>query len=59
MNAASVHYYVIFGAAVRPDGQPSGTLRRRVEGAWQLATRPPPCKFIVTGGEGREAFVAG
>ena len=53
MNAASVHYYVIFGAAVRPAGQPSGTLRRRVEGAWQLATHNPPCKFIVTGGEGR------
>ena len=25
-------YYLIFGAAVRPDGQPSGTLARRVEG---------------------------
>lgn len=53
MTAVTVHYFVIFGAAVKPDGQPSGTLRRRVEGAWQLADHSQPCKFIVTGGEGR------
>ena len=29
--------YVIFGAAVRPDGSPSGTLQRRTEGAWAFA----------------------
>jgi len=53
MNATPVRYYVIFGAAVKPDGQPSGTLRRRVEGAWRLASHSQPGKFIVTGGEGR------
>lgn len=52
MSAVSVHYYVIFGAAVRPDGQPSGTLQRRVEGAWRLAKQGMSCKFIVTGGAG-------
>jgi len=53
MNDMLVHYYVIFGAAIRPDGQPSGTLQRRVQGAWQLATQTNPSKFIVTGGQGR------
>lgn len=53
MNVGPVHYFVIFGAAVKPDGQPSGTLLRRVQGAWQLAEHAKPCKFIVTGGEGK------
>lgn len=53
MNATRVHYYVIFGAAVRPDGQPSGTLQRRVQGAWQLAAQTNPSLFIVTGGQGK------
>jgi len=44
---------VIFGAAVRPDGRPSQTLRRRVDAAARFGagfTRP---LFIPTGGKGR------
>ena len=48
----SDHYFVIFGAAVRPDGTPSGTLQRRVEGAWQLGRNIQNAKFLATGGQG-------
>jgi uncharacterized SAM-binding protein YcdF (DUF218 family) len=44
---------VIFGAAVRPDGSPSGTLRRRVAGAAAFAAQFPAATFIPTGGVGR------
>ena len=44
---------VIFGAAVRPDGRASGTMRRRVEAAATLAARFPATIFIPTGGVGR------
>lgn len=53
MNETPVHYFVIFGAAVKPDGQPSGTLLRRVQGAWQLAKQHNASRFIVTGGQGK------
>ncbi len=43
----------IFGAAVRPDGGPSGTLRRRVEAAAAFARRFPAVVFMPTGGVGR------
>lgn len=44
---------VIFGAGVRPDGQPSATLRHRVEAAIRFgATRLRPL-YIPTGGQGR------
>ena len=45
---------VIFGAAVRPDGSPSGAMRDRVGAAARFGQRllPPPL-FIVTGGQGR------
>ncbi len=49
----SSHYYIIFGAAVRPDGSPSGTLARRVQGAWQLSLQNSQAIFIVTGGQGK------
>jgi uncharacterized SAM-binding protein YcdF (DUF218 family) len=44
---------VIFGAAVRPDGSPSNTLRRRVEAAAALGLRHPGALFIPTGAAGR------
>jgi uncharacterized SAM-binding protein YcdF (DUF218 family) len=44
---------VIFGAAVRPDGQPSATLRRRVEAAAALGRGLPGAIYIPTGGIGR------
>ena len=47
------HYYLVFGAAVRPDTQPSPTLRRRVEGAFRLAGGRSRARFVVTGGVGR------
>ncbi len=43
----------IFGAAVRPDGRPSGTLLRRVEAAATFAARFSSAIFIPTGGVGR------
>ena len=44
---------VIFGAAIRPDGSPSFTLRRRVAAAAVFAARFPAATFIPTGGVGR------
>ena len=44
---------VIFGAAVRPDGTPSTTLRRRVEAAAALGLRLGEVVFIPTGARGR------
>jgi vancomycin permeability regulator SanA len=46
-------YFVIFGAAVLPDGTPSGSLARRVEGALALANDVRPRVFVATGGVGR------
>ena len=43
----------IFGAAVRPDGSASATLRRRVAAAAAFAARFPAAIFIPTGGVGR------
>lgn len=55
---AEALYFVIFGAAVRADGSPSGTLYRRIKGAWDLSRKltadgQQQCYFIVTGGQGR------
>jgi uncharacterized SAM-binding protein YcdF (DUF218 family) len=44
---------VIFGAAVRPDGKPSQTLRYRVEAAARFGKRFSRPQFIPTGGRGR------
>jgi uncharacterized SAM-binding protein YcdF (DUF218 family) len=45
---------VIFGAAVRPDGRPSQTLRHRVDAAARFGARfAPPPLFIPTGAKGR------
>jgi len=44
---------VIFGAAVRPDGAPSTTLRRRVEAAAALGLRLGEVVFVPTGAQGR------
>ena len=44
---------VIFGAAVRPDGKPSQTLRHRVEAAALFGSRFSRPLFIPTGGQGR------
>ena len=46
-------FFVIFGAAVRADGTPSGSLARRVEGALALAADVRPRVFLATGGVGR------
>ena len=46
-------YLIIFGAAVRADGTPSGTLARRVQGALAFAQKLASPKFITTGGVGR------
>jgi vancomycin permeability regulator SanA len=44
---------VIFGAAVRPDGGPSTTLRVRVEAAAAFGARFTAPLFLPTGGKGR------
>jgi uncharacterized SAM-binding protein YcdF (DUF218 family) len=44
---------VIFGAAVRSDGKPSGTLRHRVAAAARFGGRFKRPLFIPTGGKGR------
>src|ERR1700689_5636023 len=44
---------VIFGAAVRPDGKPSQTLRHRVEAAARFGSRFSRPLFVPTGGQGR------
>lgn len=45
---------VIFGAAVRPDGTPSGTLRHRVEAAARFGEAlPAPPFYLPTGARGR------
>jgi vancomycin permeability regulator SanA len=44
---------LIFGAAVRPDGKPSVTLRRRVEAALACAKGHQEVRFIPTGAIGR------
>jgi uncharacterized SAM-binding protein YcdF (DUF218 family) len=44
---------LIFGAAVRPGGRPSTTLRWRVEAAAAFATRFAAPLFVPTGGVGR------
>lgn len=45
--------YVVFGAAVRSDGTPSGTLRRRTERAFVAAAGDPGAYILVSGGLGR------
>jgi uncharacterized SAM-binding protein YcdF (DUF218 family) len=50
-------YYVIFGAAVQADGQPSPALRRRIEGALSAAIGQRSARFMPTGGAGKSGFV--
>ncbi len=45
-------WVVIFGAAVRPDGEPSVTLRRRIEGAFARGHQLTRPVFLATGGTG-------
>lgn len=44
---------MIFGAAVRPDGTPSTTLRRRVEAALAFGRAHPGALYVPTGAVGR------
>jgi vancomycin permeability regulator SanA len=45
--------FVIMGAAVRPDGSPSGAMRRRVEAAFALGRAASDAFYLATGGQGR------
>jgi len=49
----SSDYFVIFGAAVRPDGSPSGTLERRTLGALALGRSSDSPVYLAPGGQGR------
>ena len=53
MSLKEEEYFVIFGAAVRPDGSPSGTLKRRVRGAVDAASNNADATFVPSGGIGR------
>ncbi len=44
---------VIFGAAVRPGGQPSGAMLDRVRAAFRLGERLPDVLYMPTGGVGQ------
>ena len=44
---------MIMGAAVKPDGEPSGALRRRVEGALASGRSAIAPYYLVTGGQGK------
>ena len=44
---------IIFGAAVRPDGGPSLTLRRRVQAAARFGATLEDPLYVPTGGQGR------
>jgi uncharacterized SAM-binding protein YcdF (DUF218 family) len=46
-------FFIIFGAAVRPDGTASTTLESRVDNALMLARNTPNRMFVATGGVGR------
>jgi uncharacterized SAM-binding protein YcdF (DUF218 family) len=49
-------FLIIYGAAVKAGGIPSGSLLRRVQGAWKISQYlVTPCYFIVTGGLGKHA----
>lgn len=50
-------YLVIFGAAVRPDGTPSGTLQRRVAGALAIGKQLDFISYMPTGGAGPNGHV--
>lgn len=50
-------YLIIFGAAVRRDGRPSGVLRRRLEAALAAARDLDNPWFLATGGLGRAGYV--
>jgi uncharacterized SAM-binding protein YcdF (DUF218 family) len=50
-------YYIIFGATVREDGRPSGTLARRIQGALEAAASNPRSRFMPTGGQGASGHV--
>ena len=52
-QAAPDAIIVIFGAAVRPDGEPSPTLRSRVEAAARFGARFRHPLFLPTGAQGR------
>ena len=54
--AAADAVIVIFGAAVRPDGRPSETLRYRVEAAARFGQRFASPLFIPTGAKGRHGL---
>src|SRR5207249_3100440 len=50
-------YFIILGAAVSADGAPSGTLRRRIEGALSAAKDVRAARFMPTGGAGPNGVV--
>lgn len=50
-------WLIVFGAALKPDGAPSGVLRRRIEGAATIYRGLGEARVIVTGGGGEAAVM--
>jgi len=55
-DKTSPNYFVIFGAAVRENGEPSGAMRRRVDAAFKIGKDNPDSIYIPTGGVGKTKF---
>jgi vancomycin permeability regulator SanA len=47
------NFFVVFGAAVKPNGEPSGTLSRRTIAAWNLLKEQGGGHLFLSGGQGR------
>ncbi len=54
----NVDYLIILGARVRPDGKPSGSLRRRIEAAAQYLQDNPETVAIASGGQGADEVIS-
>ena len=44
-----VDFFVVFGASIKPNGEPSGAMQRRIEGALALAQNSAEHVFLLTG----------
>ena len=56
MDKQKKNYYIIFGAAVRSDGSPSGAMERRIKAALTQSDDDEKAKFVVTGGKGNTGY---
>ncbi len=55
-NKSTEDYFIIFGAAVRKTGEPSGAMIRRVNAVFSIGKDKPGSVYIPTGGIGKTKF---